>query len=73
MALIGLGLLHGAIVALQWRPSVLAAWRRRTYAGFYLDEVYTKAALTLWPTRWSPAAAGVGERRTDKAPSRTTS
>jgi NAD(P)H-quinone oxidoreductase subunit 5 len=73
VALIGLGLLHGVVVALQWRPEVLAVWRRRTYAGFYLDEFYTRAALTLWPTRWSPAAVAGVERRGDTARLRASS
>jgi NAD(P)H-quinone oxidoreductase subunit 5 len=26
--------------------------RRWSYAGFYVDEIYTRAALRLWPARW---------------------
>jgi NAD(P)H-quinone oxidoreductase subunit 5 len=66
-ALIGLGLLYLGVAILNWRPALLAAWRRRAYAGFYLDEFYTRAALALWPTRWSPAADTVVDRRADTA------
>ncbi|AKJ66882.1 hypothetical protein ABW99_00170 [Pandoraea thiooxydans] len=31
----------------QW----LEPWRRRSYAGFYLDEAYTRLALRLWPAQ----------------------
>ena len=72
VALIGLGLLHVVVVALQWRADVLTVWRRRAYAGFYLDEFYTRAALTVWPTGWSPPAGAMIERRTDAAPLRAT-
>ena len=34
----------------------MRAWRRWSYAGFYVDEVYTRLALQLWPARWAPEA-----------------
>ncbi len=34
---------------LQKQLSFLSRWRRWSYAGFYLDEVYTRLALRLWP------------------------
>jgi NAD(P)H-quinone oxidoreductase subunit 5 len=33
----------------------LAAWRRRSYAGFYLDEAYTRLALQCGPRTGRPA------------------
>lgn len=42
---------------LQHRASLPACWRRWSYAGFYLDEGYTRLALLLWPARWVQAAA----------------
>lgn len=42
---------------LQHRASLPACWRRWSYAGFYLDEGYTRLALLLWPARWAQAAA----------------
>lgn len=65
----GMALLYLCLVILQTRPQALATWRRWSYAGFYLDEFYTRLALHLWPARWTPqdeAAASRGlsaERR----------
>ena len=56
VALLGMGLLYGCLVLLQARPLALEAWRRWSYAGFYVDEYYTRLALWLWPTRWTPQA-----------------
>jgi NAD(P)H-quinone oxidoreductase subunit 5 len=44
-----MGLLYLSVALLQARPRALQAWRRRSYAGFYLDESYTRVALALWP------------------------
>ncbi|MDE2121688.1 MAG: NADH-quinone oxidoreductase subunit L, partial [Betaproteobacteria bacterium] len=54
VALIGMGLLYLGLALLQLRPGALSGWRRWSYAGFYTDEVYTRAALRLWPARWTP-------------------
>lgn len=51
---LAMGLMHVALVVLQRWPERLSAWRRWSYAGFYVDEVYTRIALGLWPTRWMP-------------------
>jgi NAD(P)H-quinone oxidoreductase subunit 5 len=56
VALVGMGVLYGCLVLLQVRPQALEAWRRWSYAGFYVDEYYTRLALWLWPTRWTPEA-----------------
>lgn len=48
--------LYGGLALLQARPAALATWRRWSYAGFYVDEYATRAALRLWPARWTPAA-----------------
>lgn len=53
VALIGMAILYLCLVTLQLRPQVLQVWRRWSYAGFYLDEVYTRLALRFWPTRWT--------------------
>lgn len=55
-ALAGMGVLYLCLALLQTRPHALATWRRWSYAGFYLDEFTTRAALRLWPARWTPAA-----------------
>ncbi len=54
LALLGMAMLYACLVLLQLRPQAMATWRRRSYAGFYLDEVYTRLTLQLWPTRWTP-------------------
>lgn len=43
-------------VLLQLRPRLLARWHRWSYAGFYLDEAYTRLALQIWPAQWTPPA-----------------
>lgn len=61
VALAGMACLYVCQVLLQKRPQWLARWRRWSYAGFYLDEAYTRLALRLWPAHWvlarSPAIA----------------
>ena len=56
IALIGMAALYLLLVLLQLRPQALRGWRRRSYAGFYLDETYTRMALQFWPARWVPRA-----------------
>jgi NAD(P)H-quinone oxidoreductase subunit 5 len=55
LALPGLAALYLALVLLQWQPQRLAAWRRRAYAGFFIDEFVTRLTLRLWPAPWVPA------------------
>ncbi len=55
VALAGMVVLYGCLALLQARPMALANWRRWSYAGFYIDEFATRAALRWWPTRWTPA------------------
>jgi NAD(P)H-quinone oxidoreductase subunit 5 len=57
VALAGMGTLYVSLVLLQTRPQALEAWRRWSYAGFYVDEYYTRLTLWLWPTRWTPDAS----------------
>lgn len=49
--------LYGCLALLQARPMWLVAWRRWSYAGFYIDEFVTRTALRLWPSRWTPVAS----------------
>lgn len=51
----GMGLLHLALITLHWAPGLIDSWRRWSYAGFYVDEFYTRLALWCWPTQWAPA------------------
>ncbi len=55
VALAGMAVLYGSLTVMQARPQALAAWRRWSYAGFYVDEYATRAALRWWPARWMPA------------------
>ncbi len=52
LALLGMACLYVALAALQIAPRRLDALRRWSYAGFYVDEIYTRVALRLWPARW---------------------
>ncbi len=56
IALLGMTVLYLWLVVLQLRPQSVQVWRRWSYAGFYVDEVYTRLTLRLWPDRWTPAA-----------------
>ncbi|MBR0568219.1 NADH-quinone oxidoreductase subunit L [Azoarcus sp. L1K30] len=57
VAMLGMGVMYLCLVTLQVRPQGLAVWRRWSYAGFYVDELYTRLALRLWPARWSVGAS----------------
>lgn len=61
-----MGLMYAALVVLQRWPQHLSAWRRWSYAGFYVDEVYTRVTLSLWPARWTPRKA---DQKDEWAPS----
>jgi NAD(P)H-quinone oxidoreductase subunit 5 len=50
-AMLGMAALYTCLVAIQVRPTLLEACRRWSYAGFYLDEIYTRIALQSWTTR----------------------
>lgn len=54
VALLGMVGLYLCLVVLQLRPRTLRTWRRWSYAGFYMDEAYTRLALQVWPARWTP-------------------
>ena len=56
LALIGLLGLYLFLALLQRQPHMLRTWRRWSYAGFYIDEAYTRLALYIWPTAWTPPA-----------------
>ncbi len=58
-ALAGMAVLYLCLATLQHRPQTLSGWRRWSYAGFYIDEFYTRMALRLWPGRWAPAPASI--------------
>lgn len=64
VALPGMAGLYACLVVLQLRPQALRTWRRWSYAGFYVDEAYTRLALQLWPARWTPEASSTTGART---------
>ena len=75
IALIGMVVLYFFQALLQKQPQLLSRWRRWSYAGFYLDEAYTRLALFIWPARWTPetsttlpsSASAVATRRAELA------
>ena len=60
VTLLGMAALYLCLVVLQVRPEALRAWRRWSYAGFYVDEAYTRLALKLWPGQWTSQAQSSG-------------
>lgn len=57
VALLAMAGLYFLQLLIQRNPQSLSTWRRWSYAGFYLDEAYTRLALHIWPTTWVPASA----------------
>jgi len=54
-ALFGMTLMYLMLVALQLYPSRMSVFQRWSYAGFYVDEAYTRMTLKLWPIDWVSA------------------
>jgi NAD(P)H-quinone oxidoreductase subunit 5 len=69
-ALAGMALMYAGLAILQWHRGGLGTWRRWSYAGFYIDEFYTRLTLRLWPTHWSGASADT--QRQDRPAARIT-
>ena len=57
VALIMLALMYLALVLVQWQARLLERFRRWSYAGFYVDELYTRLALKVWPGQWALPSA----------------
>ncbi len=66
-ALAGMAGLYLCQAVLQRWPQALAAWRRRSYAGFYVDEFYTRLALRLSPGGWTLPVAPTPNLPTEAA------
>lgn len=60
VAMLGMLWLYICLAVLQLQPQMLRTWRRWSYAGFYLDESYTRLAMQIWPTRWAPEVVTPG-------------
>lgn len=56
-ALVGMLLMYATLVMLQLYPERLTVFQRWSYAGFYVDEAYTRLTLKLWPINWASAQA----------------
>jgi NAD(P)H-quinone oxidoreductase subunit 5 len=56
LALAGMAWLYLCLALLQWQPDTLENWRRWSYAGFYVDEFYTRVALRLAPGAWAASS-----------------
>lgn len=52
----GMGLFYILLVMYQLEPKHLERVRRLAYAGFYLDEIFTKLTLKYWPVSIRPNA-----------------
>ena len=63
-ACLAFAVLYVCLAGIEANPRALPTWRRWSYAGFYLDEFYTRLALQIWPTRWTPRT----RERVDLAP-----
>ncbi len=57
VALLGMALMYLGLASLQGRRGGWATWRRWSYAGFYIDELFTRLALKFWPTHWAGTTA----------------
>lgn len=70
LALAGMLALYLGLALLQLRPQALRSWRRWSYAGFYVDEAFTRLALQLWPSAWAPESGQPGAFVPRPAPAR---
>lgn len=52
---IGMLLMYITLVLIQLYPKWLSSFQRWSYAGFYVDEAYTRLTLKLWPIDWVSA------------------
>jgi NAD(P)H-quinone oxidoreductase subunit 5 len=59
------------LALIQRAPASLTAWRRRAYAGFYMDEFFTRVALMLGASGWMPAPRSEFERAGDRVDPRS--
>ena len=55
LALVGMVLLYLGLATLQSKPGAWPRWRRWAYAGFYVDELFTRLAFKLNAVKMRPA------------------
>jgi NAD(P)H-quinone oxidoreductase subunit 5 len=53
IVMFGMMLMYVLLVLIQKYPNTLVKFQRWSYAGFYLDEYYTRLTLKLWPINWA--------------------
>lgn len=51
----GMTIMYLTLILIQLYPKPLSAFQRWSYAGFYVDEAYTRLTLKLWPIDWASA------------------
>lgn len=54
-ATVGMALMYLLLTLVQLYPKQLSRFQRWSYAGFYVDEAYTRLTLKLWPIDWASA------------------
>ncbi len=62
-ALTGMTLMYFMVASIKRYPSRMTAFQRWSYAGFYVDEAYTRLTLKLWPIDWASAQKLPGKAR----------
>jgi len=55
-ALLGMAAMHLALALMQGQAPWLNSWRRWSYAGFYVDEFFTRLVLRAWPASWGASS-----------------
>lgn len=52
VSMLAMAIFYSILTCIQICPAHLESLRRWSYAGFYVDEFYTRLTLRLWPGRW---------------------
>lgn len=58
IALLGMLIMYFMLMIIQQSPQWLSILHRWSYAGFYVDESYTRLALRVWPIDWGKPIHG---------------
>ena len=53
IVMLGMTVMYVLLVLIHQYPNSLVKFQRWSYAGFYLDEYYTRLTLKLWPINWA--------------------
>ena len=63
VALVGMALLYLGLATLQSKPGAWPRWRRWAYAGFYVDELFTRLAFKLSAVKMRPATSSTAAHK----------